>query len=391
LDKGEIMATNYADDIIPRTAGTSLRIATFNVENLFSRPIAMDYEDNRVGQPYLDAYAELNSLFAKPQYAEDDKARMLEILTEQKLTGTRPQNKHLEFRKIRGQLVAKRGNRYEIVANGRADWVGWIELKEKEISDRAILNTARVIAAVDADIITLVEVEDRPGLLKFHDNVLRPILDTTGRAPYGYALVVDGNDSRGIDVGILSRFPITDITTHVFDVPGAPPVFSRDCCEYFVDVLGVSGRLIVMANHFASKGSDPTGKRRRIHQARRVSQIVQDRLSQGFTHFVVCGDLNDPPDSASLQPLLGNASLQDAVMRFASAIDPTGKRLGTYETGKQQIDYLLMSPALQSAALAAGIERRGHYAPRSFASFDSVKSSRDAASDHHCVWLDLAF
>jgi hypothetical protein len=49
-----------------------------------------------------------------------------------------------------------------------------------------------------------------------------------------------------------------------------------------------------------------------------------------------------------------------------------------------------MSPELQQAARGAGIERRGHYAPRSFPSFDSVKSARDAASDHHCVWLDLA-
>jgi endonuclease/exonuclease/phosphatase family metal-dependent hydrolase len=384
------MAIDYAQDIVPRTAGTELRIATFNVENLFSRPIAMDYEDNRIGQPYLDAHAELNTLFAKPVYSEADKARMLELLSAHKLTGARPQHRHLEFRRIRGQLVAKRGNRYEIVADGRADWVGWIELKVKEVRDRAILNTARVIAAVDADVIALVEVEDRPGLLKFHDNVLRPILDATGRQPYGFALVVDGNDSRGIDVGILSRFPVTDITTHVFDIPGAPPIFSRDCCEYFVEVPGIQGRLIVMANHFSSKGSDPKGTKRRIHQARRVSQIVDQRLSQGFTHFVVCGDLNDTPASDSLEPLLGNASLQDAVLRFSTMIDPTGKRLGTYETGRQQIDYVLMSPALQQLARGAGIERRGHYAPRTFPSFDSVKSSRDAASDHHCVWLDLA-
>ncbi len=81
--------------------------------------------------------------------------------------------------------------------------------------------------------------------------------------------------------------------------------------------------------------------------------------------------------------------MHDAVLRFANSIDPTAKRLGTYETGKQQIGYVLMSPALQQAARGAGIEQRGHYAPRSFPSFDSVKSARDAASDHHCVWLDL--
>jgi len=381
---------DFAADIVPRAPNSSLRIATFNVENLFSRPIAMGYEDNSVGQPYLDAYFELNSLFAKAQYSEQDKTRMLELLTDLKLTGARPQNKHLEFRKIRGQLLAKQAGRYRIVADGRAAWVGWIELKEREINDRAILNTARVIAAVDADVLALVEVEDRPGLIKFHDNVLRPILDSTGRPPYPYGLVVDGNDPRGIDVALLSRHPVSDISTHIFDLPGADPIFARDCCEYFIELPGRAGRLIVMINHFSSKGSDPTGMARRIHQARRVGEIVTARQSQGFTDIVVCGDLNDTPASASLAPLVGHPDLQDAVTRFAASIDPTGKRLGTYETGKEQIDYLLMSQSLQAAAKDAGIERRGHYAPRTWKAFDTIKSVRDAASDHHCLWVDLA-
>ncbi len=122
---------DYAADIVPRTPGTNLRIATFNVENLFSRPIAMSYEDNKVGQPFLDAFRELNSIFIKPVYSAADKARIIKLMTEHKLTGTRPQNKHLEFRKIRGQLLAKQANKYVVVANGRADWIGWVELKER--------------------------------------------------------------------------------------------------------------------------------------------------------------------------------------------------------------------------------------------------------------------
>lgn len=380
---------DYAADIIPRTAGTSLRCATFNVENLFSRPIAMDYEDFATGQPYLDAFHELNALFAHATYSATDKARILELMRRHNLTGARPQNRHLEFRKIRGQLLKKQGNAYTVSAAGRADWVGWIELKKKEIADKAILNTARVIAAVDADVLALCEVEDRPGLVRFHDNVLRPILDATGRKPYGYALVVDGNDARGIDVAILSRHPVTDISTHVFDLPGASPIFARDCCEYFVELPGCSNRLVLMVNHFSSRGSDPAGNRRRIFQARQAAAIVDQRLAQGFTHIVVAGDLNDAPDKPALAPLIGHPRLVDAVARYRALIDPAGERLGTYETGRTQFDYLLMSPAVQAASRAAGIERRGHYAPRTWRAFDSVGSKRDAASDHHAVWVDL--
>lgn len=390
-NKGSAMPSpDYAADVVPRTLGTNLRIATFNVENLFSRPIAMGYDDNAVGQPYLDAFGELNSLFIKPVYTNADKERIVELMSEHRLTGTRPRNKHLEFRKIRGRLLAKRNGETVVVAEGRADWVGWIELKEREINDKAILNTARVIAAVDADILATVEVDDRPGLVKFSENVLAPVLEASGRQPYPYALVVDGNDPRGIDVGILSRYPITDISTHVFDLPGAPPIFSRDCAEYFLEVPGVPGRLIMMINHFASKGSDPTGMLRRVHQADRVRDIVAQRLSQGFSHIVVAGDLNDTPASASLANLLRTQDLTDIIKQFADAIDPTGKRLGTYETGKQQIDYLMLAGPLSEVARGAGIERRGYYAPRTFKSFETVTSDRDKASDHHCVWVDLA-
>ncbi len=52
-------APDYAADIVLRTRPSHLRVATFNCENLFPRPIAMNLDDNAKGQPYLDAYHEL--------------------------------------------------------------------------------------------------------------------------------------------------------------------------------------------------------------------------------------------------------------------------------------------------------------------------------------------
>jgi hypothetical protein len=66
-------------------------------------------------------------------------------------------------------------------------------------------------------------------------------------------LVIDGNDNRGIDVGILSRFPIVEIRSHIDD-PGAngEKIFSRDCPEYDV-MLATGDRIVVVPNHLKSK------------------------------------------------------------------------------------------------------------------------------------------
>jgi len=80
----------------------------------------------------------------------------------------------------------------KIGANGRADWAGWIEFDRDAFESRAVENTARVIAEVNADILCLVEVESRPALVQFNKRFLKP-----GHR-YGYKLLIDGNERLGI-------------------------------------------------------------------------------------------------------------------------------------------------------------------------------------------------
>ena len=120
--------------------------------------------------------------------------------------------------------------------------------------------------------------------------MLRPLLPS----PYLYNMVIDGNDQRGIDVGILSRYPIHRMRSHISDRSGES-TFSRDCPEYFVELP--SGReLVILPNHFASKRSDATGQRRRV-QAKAVRDIYT-ALRKRVAHVVVAGDLNDHPAAA---------------------------------------------------------------------------------------------
>ncbi|MFE5286046.1 hypothetical protein ACFRAQ_13880 [Nocardia sp. NPDC056611] len=65
-------------------------------------------------------------------------------------------------------------------------------------------------------------------------------------------MLIDGNDSRGIDVGILStdEYPVLDISSHVDGGPFSNRVFSCDCPEChltFPDDSGLARRLPLAA------------------------------------------------------------------------------------------------------------------------------------------------
>ena len=364
-----------------------LRIATFNVENLFSRPKIMNFPTWAEGQPFLDDYYRLNSLLNKDVYTTADKNQILKILTKYRLTAARTNNKYFVLYDIRGDLLERPRNRpASVKATGRADWLGWVELKSEAIRDEAIINTARVIAEVNPDILVLVEVDDRPALQRFHDQVLVPFLKSKGIQPFPYNMLIDGNDERGIDVGVLSRMPILRMQSHIADAIDGRKIFSRDCPEYYFEIGG-GQELVVLPNHFASKGSDRTGERRTI-QAERVRQIYQNlRLLQ--PNVIVAGDLNDYPQGGSLDPLIKQTDLRDAM-----SLDVYQGFPGTFRTAgeKEKIDYLLLSPQLAAAVTQVDVERRGYYAPRKWESFENINAKtkdRYQASDHHCLWADL--
>ena len=38
--------------------------------------------------------------------------------------------------------------RCEVIANGRGDWIGWLELKREAVNEDATRNTARVVGDI---------------------------------------------------------------------------------------------------------------------------------------------------------------------------------------------------------------------------------------------------
>ncbi len=352
---------------------TIVRIGTFNVENLFSRAKALNKRSFEATSGRLAKIGDLENELAKKTY---DKDRIVELYREVK--------DYISFNVTRSEgrksivLFDRRTGKFKVDVKGRDDWEGFIELKRDSFDGTTVKNTAKVIKALKADILCMVEVEDRQTMEQFDTEALGNM--------YGAAFSIQGNDQRGIDVGIYAKkdWAVVDVDTHIFERSGRAPLFSRDCLRVALrkDDITVN----VLANHFKSKsGRDQaTNNARRRRQAERVSQILGDSFDLRSDLVVVAGDLNDTPDSEPLAPLLATPRLTDA---FEAAGVAEADRWTYHFRSNEQIDYLLLSDALTSKLQHIEVERRGIADVDKFTSgairpFDSVTHWSNAASDH---------
>ncbi|MEU2287567.1 endonuclease/exonuclease/phosphatase family protein [Streptomyces sp. NPDC013178] len=265
------------------------------------------------------------------------------------------------------------------MADGRGDWRGWAEFVRSDLSWTAVQNTARVVAEVNADVLLMVETEDRLTLERFNDNVLG---ETLGHQPYAFSLLIDGNDPRGIDVGILSRHPITSVRSHMFDPgQGGRRLFGRDCPEFEIAFNGTP--LWILGNHFKSMRGDGGGLRAR--QAQRVREIYQAAL-QRSDHVVVAGDLNDFLDSPPVRTLLdaGLKGCDDPPRLHGRPRHPRPRH------GRRRQARL---PHVVADAVGSRRTRRGgatgHLGPPDLKAFPTVTSKATQASDHAALYADL--
>jgi endonuclease/exonuclease/phosphatase family metal-dependent hydrolase len=380
-----------------------VRIASYNVENLFARPKALDPADWSVGKPALKAYHEVNALLAQPDYDPATKEEIRRLLVELDiyyLNNHGAARRRLTqdplwawLRKNRGSFDEQPANltrNVEITAAGRADWIGWVELATEQLDEVGVRMTARVIRDVNADIIGIIEAEDRPALVRMNAERLA--------GQYGHVMLIDGNDRRGIDVGIMTRagFPIESIRSNVDTADVAGIVFSRDCPQYEVRTPG--GMVVhVLVNHFKSQSGGGGAKRQR--QAAAVRSIVDGLVDRGL-HVIVLGDLNEGPaaagsPAANLADLYaGNSPLVECYA--ISGFDP-GNRPGTYDSCglRNRLDYIFISQSLLPHFAGGGVFRNGLWGtrttrPTAWSTYPEMNGSSEQASDHAAVYVDLA-
>jgi len=214
------------------------------------------------------------------------------------------------------------------------------------------------------------------------------MLRRVGGEPYAHSMLIEGNDDRGINVGLMTKegFEFDEERTHVFDLgQNGQPIFSRNCVEYLVRTPGGT-EVLVLVNPFKSKRGG--GDKRRLQQATRVKEIVNERLTE-HPNLVVLGDLNDTPDAANLAPLLDDTPLKDV---STNPLFDDGGFPGTFGTqgARNKIDYVLLSTSLMGKVTASGNFRKGVFsASDRWPMFDTITEKNHQASDHAAVWADI--
>ncbi len=193
------------------------------------------------------------------------------------------------------------------------------EARTIALTDDTRQMSALAIADCDADILCLQEADNMAALQAFEYGYLFKMVGNGYRQKF----LVEGNDSRGIDVAVLMREETRDgqrieclnvvshagLTYEDLDLldeaiaAGNRPldrVFKRDCLELNLRIGGRPITLFVV--HFKSMGPARDGLDGRtatmpvrIAEARAVRRIIERRFAghmQGAM-FAICGDMND--------------------------------------------------------------------------------------------------
>jgi len=207
---------------------------------------------------------------------------------------------------------------------------------------------AEVMASSGADVIALQEVENIDILTAFRD---QNGLSKT----YPHLLLLEGNDNRGIDVALMSKYPIQNPVSHkdtTFKVEGEKKKgrFLRDVLQADIEMPGkIPVRLFV--THFASKLGGQRSDRLRKAEAKAAREIIQKETANfPGQRYVLMGDFNDTPESPAVKtfttPDQGGWAMRDVFADAPEAVSYPTDEESAAKWGRKKIDQILVSPQL---------------------------------------------
>ena len=349
-----------------------------------------------------------------------------------------------DFTGFRNQLRQDRVLRLFEIRN-EAEYQRLEEARTVSQTDDARQHSALAIADADADILCLQEVDNMAALQAFEYGYLFRMVGNGYRQKY----LIEGNDSRGIDVCVLMReetrdgqpIECVDIRSHATvtyrelglytptlgqNVAPDDKIFKRDCIELDLRIGGRPLTLYVV--HFKSMGPGRDGLDGRqstmpvrFAEARAVRRIVENRFGKGRTagkSFAICGDMNDYQEKLAIEgdrrngyrfvPMREAESALDVFTGDGFAVNPMLRRpvedrwtlyhsRGPEERHLCQLDYIWLSPSLaeRNATRVPEIVRAGQPFRTLFPPGQEVERyprigwDRPKASDHCPVVMTL--
>ncbi len=190
-----------------------------------------------------------------------------------------------------------------------------------------------VIKDLDGDIIGLTEVENIA--------VLKLLASETG---YQYYYLIEGNDPRGIDIAMMSRFEAVYYRSNKdLAVPYSVNYnykFSRDCPEAKFVINGVE--FFVVLAHLKSKyGKDQYDEEKRVAQAKGIITIIGNIYNydpKKKPPVIVLGDFNTGRETEPLN------ILEKSGLRIINYDYPL-REVYTYiyQGTKEDIDYMMVN------------------------------------------------
>lgn len=193
---------------------------------------------------------------------------------------------------------------------------------------------------LDGDIVVLAEVENKA--------ILDDLNKTELGSAYAQTILIEGNDSRGIDVGVLTKIAPDSVVSHKDDMfpengtNGPQFTYSRDCLELHFTFN--QRRLILLGVHFKAKVA-PDDPHKRLAEAQHTRKIADD-LHAKFSDaaILILGDFNDTPGSAPCNAVVGAAP--NLFVDSADAV-PSAERYSYDYLGKLElIDHQMANPRL---------------------------------------------
>jgi endonuclease/exonuclease/phosphatase family metal-dependent hydrolase len=196
-----------------------------------------------------------------------------------------------------------------------------------------------VLNEMDADVLVLTEVENKA--------VLDDLNNTELGGKYSASSLIEGNDYRGVDIGVLSKYPIDSVVSHK-DEPfplngtqGPNYYFARDCVEVHIHFNGRN--MVFLGSHFKAKSNDDPVKR--LAEAQRTRAIADSLIKADPTRAVVIlGDFNDTPGSAPYLAVVGEGAT--AFTDVSLSIPMADRWSYVYQGKLELIDYQIVNPVL---------------------------------------------